>query len=168
MKFSTIILIIAIIIWGVLLGGIVYSHIVYFPVYLSNLPDSAVLVTGKYQLHEEKFWMGINPVLILLLIITLISNGKNKPRRKKILISFVVYAVVLIVSSIYFIPELIDQWQEEKKFTEFINYDKVKQYRNFGGIRIEEDFLITSSGCLLLGKPLAKTPAAIESLKARL
>ena len=52
--------------------------------------------------------MGINPVLILLLIITLISNGKNKPRRKKILISFVVYAVVLIVSSIYFIPELMN------------------------------------------------------------
>ena len=108
MRFSTIILIGAIIIWGVLLGGIVYSHIVYFPVFLSNLPDSAVLVNGKYALHEENFWMAIHPVLIVLLIITTISNWRNRPRRKKILISFVLYAVVLIVSSIYFIPELIN------------------------------------------------------------
>ena len=108
MRFSTIILIIAIIIWGVLLGGIVYSHIVYFPVYLSNLPDSAVLVNGKYALHEENFWMIIHPVLIVLLIVTIISNWKNKLRRKKILISFVLYAIVLIVSGIYFIPELIN------------------------------------------------------------
>ena len=108
MRFPTIILIGAIIIWGVLLGGIVYSHIVYFPVFLSNLPESAVLVNGKYALHEENFWMAIHPVLIVLLIITIISNWKNRPRRKKILISFVLYAVVLIVSSIYFVPELIN------------------------------------------------------------
>ncbi|MDB5198649.1 MAG: hypothetical protein JWO92_612 [Chitinophagaceae bacterium] len=107
MKFSTVILIIAIIIWGVLLGGVVYSHIVYFPAFLSNLPDSSALVNGKYALHDEKFWMAIHPVLIVLLIVTIISNWKNKPRRKKILISFVLYAVVLIVTSIYFIPELI-------------------------------------------------------------
>ena len=107
MKFSTLILMIAIIVWGVILGGIVYSHIVYFPVYLSDLPGSSVLVTGKYALHEEKFWMAIHPVLIVLLIISIIANWKNKARRKKILISFVLYAIVLIVSSIYFIPELI-------------------------------------------------------------
>ena len=108
MSFSKISLIITIIFWGVLLGGIVYSHIVFFPVYFSNLPDSAVLVNGKYALHEENFWMTIHPVLILLLIITITSNWKNNPRRKKILISFVLYAIVLIVSNIYFIPELIN------------------------------------------------------------
>jgi hypothetical protein len=108
MKFSKIILIIAIILWGVLLGGVVYSHIVYFPVFLSNLPDSAVLVNGTYALHDERFWMVIHPVLIVALIITITTNWKNKPKRKKILISFVLYAVVLIISGIYFIPELID------------------------------------------------------------
>jgi hypothetical protein len=108
MKLSTVILMIAIIFWGVILGGIVYSHIVYFPVLLSNLPESAVLVTGKYGLHEEKFWMAMHPVLIVLLITSIISNWKNKQRRKKILVSFVLYAVVLIVSSIYFIPELVN------------------------------------------------------------
>ena len=51
--------------------------------------------------------MIVHPVLIVSLILSIISNWKNKLRRKKILISFVVYAVVLIVTSIYFIPELI-------------------------------------------------------------
>src|SRR5687767_6630714 len=98
MKFSTIILIIAIILWGILLGGIVYSHLVYFPVFLSNLPESAIVETGPYGLKDGKFWMSIHPVLILTLIIAIIANWKNKPRLKKILISFVVYAVVIIIS----------------------------------------------------------------------
>ena len=44
-------LFLSIILWGVLIGGVVYSHMVYFPVYLSDLPDSSILVTGKYALH---------------------------------------------------------------------------------------------------------------------
>lgn len=108
MKLSTLILMILIIFWGVLLGGIVYSHIVYFPVLLSNLPESSVLVTGKYGLQEERFWMAMHPVVILLIITSIITSWKNKPRLKKILVSFILYAIVLIVSSIYFIPELIE------------------------------------------------------------
>lgn len=53
---------------------------------------------------------------------------------------------------IYFIPELIDLWKGEKKFKDFINYDKVEEYRNFGGIRNEEDYLITETGARRLGK----------------
>ena len=60
MKFSKIILIIAIILWGVLLGGVVYSHIVYFPVFLSNLPDSAVLVKPKGK--NKKMGKGAKPI----------------------------------------------------------------------------------------------------------
>ena len=44
--------------------------------------------------------------------------------------------VLTVEPGIYFIPELIDQWQQEKKFNEFINYDKAAIYKNFGGIRI--------------------------------
>ena len=47
---------------------------------------------------------------------------------------------------IYFIPALIDQWKQEGKFTEFIRYDKLDTYRNFGGIRIEDDILVTENG----------------------
>ena len=64
----------------------------------------------------------------------------------------------------YFIPALIDQWREEGKFTEFINYDVVETFKDFGGIRIEDDILITEDGHRVLGKPIPKTVAEIENL----
>lgn len=97
----------AIILWGTLLGGIAYSHIVYFPVYLSDLPDSSVIVNGKYALHEGRFWGTIHPLLILSLITTLVLNWKFKLRRKLIASSFGVYILVLICTSLYFVPELM-------------------------------------------------------------
>jgi Xaa-Pro aminopeptidase len=51
----------------------------------------------------------------------------------------------------YFIPELMDIWKNENKFIDFINYDKVNTYRNFGGIRLEDDLLITETGARILG-----------------
>ena len=103
---NTFSLMLSIVLWGTLLGGIAYSHLVYFPVYLSALPDSAVVVNGPYGLHEARFWMIIHPLLILSLIVTLVLNWKLKSRRKLILISFVVYVLVLVISSAFFIPEL--------------------------------------------------------------
>ncbi|WP_269236440.1 aminopeptidase P family protein [Flavobacterium flavigenum] len=73
--------------------------------------------------------------------------------------------VLTVEPGIYFIPELINQWQAEKKHSEFINYDKVQKYNSFGGIRIEEDFFITKDAYQLLGKPLAKTAEEIEELR---
>jgi Xaa-Pro aminopeptidase len=72
--------------------------------------------------------------------------------------------VFTIEPGIYFIPELIDQWKSEKKFSEFIDYDKVMAYKDFGGIRIEDNLLITEKGHRLLGKPIPKTAAEIESV----
>ena len=62
----------------------------------------------------------------------------------------------------YFIPALIDKWKAEGKFNEFINYDKLESYKDFGGIRIEDDVLITETGHRVLGKPIPKTVAEIE------
>lgn len=106
LKLNTVALMLSIVFWGTLLGGIAYSHLVYFPVYLSDLPDSATLVNGPYALNEGKFWMTIHPLLILSLIVSLILNWRVKPRRKLIAISFIAYIVVLAVSALYFIPEL--------------------------------------------------------------
>jgi hypothetical protein len=103
----TISLMVSIILWGTLLGGVAYSHLVYFPVYLSNLPDSAVLVNGPHGLNEGIFWMTIHPLLILSLIVTLALNWGLQSRRKLILVSFVVYVVILIISFLYFVPELM-------------------------------------------------------------
>lgn len=66
---------------------------------------------------------------------------------------------------IYFIPELIDRWRGEKKFTDFINYDEVEAYRYFGGIRNEEDYLITETGARRLGKKIPLTPDEVEALR---
>jgi len=74
--------------------------------------------------------------------------------------------VLTIEPGIYFIPELIDRWKAEKKFTDFINYDKVEQYKDFGGLRNEEDFLITNDGARLLGKPIPKTIDDVESQRS--
>src|SRR5918999_3884328 len=94
-------LFLAVILWGTLLGGIAYSHLVYFPVYLSALPDSAVVVNGTYGLNEVPFWAIIHPLLILSLIAALALNWKLKPRRKSIMISFAIYTAVIVVSQIY-------------------------------------------------------------------
>ena len=73
--------------------------------------------------------------------------------------------VVTVEPGLYFIKELIDQWNTQQKFTDFINYDQLDRYKDFGGIRVEEDFLITSNGHRLLGKELPKSPEEIESLR---
>jgi len=71
--------------------------------------------------------------------------------------------VLTIEPGIYFIPELIDQWQQAGTNREFINFERVNEFRNFSGIRNEEDFLITQTGHELLGK--AK-PKSIEEVEA--
>ncbi len=68
---------------------------------------------------------------------------------------------------IYFIPELIDRWKAENKLEEFVNYDEVEKFRGFGGIRIEDDILITGSGHKVLGKPIAKTIEDVEAWCAK-
>ncbi|MBB5635878.1 Xaa-Pro aminopeptidase [Pedobacter cryoconitis] len=71
--------------------------------------------------------------------------------------------VVTVEPGLYFIPVLIDSWSAENKHAEFINYDKVKQFRDFGGIRIEDDFLISTAGSRLLGPPLIKNLADVHA-----
>ncbi len=75
--------------------------------------------------------------------------------------------VLTIEPGIYFIPELIDQWHSEGHNREFINFEKVAEYKNFGGIRNEENFLITETGYRLLGKPKPKTLEDVEAERAK-
>ena len=75
--------------------------------------------------------------------------------------------VITVEPGLYFIPELIDQWKAEKKFEEFIDYKKVETYRDFGGIRIEDDVLVVDAGQRVLGKPIPKSIAEVEELSSK-
>jgi len=74
--------------------------------------------------------------------------------------------VLTIEPGIYFIPELMDLWGKDKKFADFINYEKLQEYRHFGGIRNEEDYLITEDGARRLGKKIPLTPDEVEAIRS--
>ncbi|GAB3660127.1 aminopeptidase P family protein [Echinicola sediminis] len=73
--------------------------------------------------------------------------------------------VLTVEPGIYIIPELIDMYKASGQHDEFINYKQLESYRDFGGIRVEEDFVITSDGADLLGTPLAIAPDDVEGVR---
>ncbi|MEJ7560592.1 MAG: aminopeptidase P family protein [Pedobacter sp.] len=74
--------------------------------------------------------------------------------------------VLTVEPGLYFIPELIEQWESQKHLSAFINYEQVNKYKSFGGIRLEDDFVITSEGSEILGKPLALSIEEIEQIRS--
>jgi Xaa-Pro aminopeptidase len=74
--------------------------------------------------------------------------------------------VLTVEPGIYFIPALIDKWKSEKRLAEFIDYSKVEGYRDFTGIRIEDNVLITKSGSRVLGRPIPKKVQDVEKTMA--
>ena len=75
--------------------------------------------------------------------------------------------VITIEPGIYFVPALIDQWRAAGRHSEFIRYESLEAYRTFGGIRIEDDLLITEEGARVLGPGIPKTVAELESVVGR-
>ena len=75
--------------------------------------------------------------------------------------------VVTVEPGIYFIPQLIDQWRAENRFAEYIDYDRVETYKGFGGLRNEEDVLITADGHRVLGRKKPLTVEEVESAMGR-
>lgn len=73
--------------------------------------------------------------------------------------------VVTNEPGIYFIPALIEKWKAEGINTEFINFDRLDQYLDFGGIRLEDDILITETGCEIIGERVPITPEEIERIR---
>ncbi len=73
--------------------------------------------------------------------------------------------VFTVEPGIYFIPELISKWKSENKFSEYINYDELEKYLNFGGMRYEGDYLVTEKGNRRLGNKMPKYPDEIETIR---
>ena len=74
--------------------------------------------------------------------------------------------VVTIEPGIYFIPQLIELWKSENRFSHFLNWNEIEKFKSFGGIRNEENFLITGSGFRRLGKLKPKTIDEVEKLRS--
>jgi Xaa-Pro aminopeptidase len=72
--------------------------------------------------------------------------------------------VLTIEPGVYFIPELIERWGAEGKYKEFINYGNLEKYMSIGGIRIEDNILITDNSHKVLGRPIPKSIKEIESI----
>ncbi len=70
---------------------------------------------------------------------------------------------VTVEPGLYFIPQLIDLWKAENKFDEYIDYSEVEKFKDFGGIRLEDEVLVTADGYRLLGKPIPRTIAEVEA-----
>ena len=65
---------------------------------------------------------------------------------------------------IYFIPALIDKMEAEGKYKGIVNYEKLKEYRDFGGIRLEDDLIVTETGCKIIGDKTI--PITVEEVEA--
>ena len=72
--------------------------------------------------------------------------------------------VFTVEPGIYFIPALIDDWRAKGLHKDFINYDLLETYKDFGGIRLEDDILITKDGCRFIGDKLI--PYHIDEVEA--
>lgn len=75
-------------------------------------------------------------------------------------------SVLTVEPGIYFIPALIDRWKAEGRHAHFIRYEQFEQYKDFGGIRIEDDVLVTEAGRRVLGRPIPKAIEDVEALAA--
>ncbi len=64
----------------------------------------------------------------------------------------------------YFIPALIDKWKAEKQHTDFLNYDAIEKFKDFSGIRLEDDLLIIPDGSRFTGEK--RIPITIEEVEA--
>ncbi|MDX1665586.1 MAG: aminopeptidase P family protein [Saprospiraceae bacterium] len=74
--------------------------------------------------------------------------------------------VLTVEPGIYFIPPLIEKWKADGKHTDFINYEKLQPFLTFGGIRIEDDVVVTKEGYRLLGESVPRTVSEIEEIRA--
>ena len=76
--------------------------------------------------------------------------------------------VVTDEPGIYFIPDLIDDWRAKGHCKDFLNFDRIETYKDFGGIRLEDDVLITDNGCRMLGKQIIPYhPKDVEEYMAK-
>ncbi len=74
--------------------------------------------------------------------------------------------VLTVEPGIYLIPALIERWKADGRHASFIDYDELESWKEFGGVRIEDDVVVTAAGHRILGEPIPKAPEEVQSLLA--
>ena len=92
--------------FAIIIGGAVYEHLNVVPQWVAGPPASLSMFQGEHGLHPELFWMLIHPFNLLLFTLTLIVHWRSG-RRKNIVIVLATYIAILLVTAVYFVPELI-------------------------------------------------------------
>ena len=90
----------------IIIGAAVYEHLALWPSAFADLPRSLSVFQGNFKLDTSPFWIPIHPITFILFIITLLLNRRTE-RRRFILVPLVVYALILVITFSYFVPELL-------------------------------------------------------------
>lgn len=106
MNFKNLIYSIACLSFSVVIGAAIYEHLAVVPRWAAGPPASLSMFQGDYGLYAQAFWIPIHPITLALLLLTLIISWKS-PRRTNVLANLIGYVDVLVITSIYFVPELI-------------------------------------------------------------
>lgn len=107
MTVSMILLRLATIGWGVLCGGIVYEHLAIVPQWSKQPPASLSMWTGPFGVKAERFWMGIHPLVLLLLTGALVTGFGDAEQRLTLSIVIGAYVAALAATFVWFVPELL-------------------------------------------------------------
>ena len=92
--------------FSIVIGGAVYEHMAVVPQWAAAPPLSLSMFQGEYGLKAEVFWKAIHPVNMLVFVITLVTHWRTA-RRKNLAIVLTSYFAILVITAIYFVPELI-------------------------------------------------------------
>jgi uncharacterized membrane protein len=158
----TILLIFGCISFIVVMGGAVYEHAAVVPVWTRAVPASLTMFQGEYGLAAGNFWIPIHPVTIALLVMGLIANWKT-PRRNYIGLTLIGYIGVLVVTSLYFVPELMSLIQSSYSPTVDAELTRrAQRWETLSLVRL--GFLFVLAVVLLMG--LTKNTVASNSNRA--
>jgi hypothetical protein len=107
MNYKNIIYSLACLSFSIVIGAGMYEHVAAVPRWSAAPPSSLTMFQGQYGLYPEPFWIGVHPIALVLLIITLILAWKTS-RRINVIATIVGYIAVLAITRVYFVPELLD------------------------------------------------------------
>ncbi len=106
MSFKTLIYALACLSFSVVIGAAVYEHVAVVPNWKVAPPVSLSMFQGEYGLNPAPFWIAIHPVTLVLLLASILFFWKTESK-KYVLITGIGYLIVLIITFIFFVPELI-------------------------------------------------------------